>query len=214
MRTTGTVDDWYRDREDLYDVVVALREIVLAAGLDEALKWGQPAYTHHGKNIALVGMRRAGAIITFFKGALLEDPEGILVVPGENSRHARYLCFTSVDEIALKRATLETFIREAIELERAGRRVAPLPDEIEYVDELQQRMAADEAFRVAFEQLTPGRRRGYNMHFAQTSTSSTREARITRCTERILLGKGLQDCVCGHSKRPPRCDGTHKDLPQ
>ena len=85
-----------------------------------------------------------------------------------------------------------------------------LSPEVVYVEELQRRLDSDPGFREAFEALTPGRRRGYNLHFAQPKNSSTREARIDRCGERILLGKGLNDCVCGRSKRPPGCDGSHK----
>ena len=108
-----------------------------------------------------------------------------------------------------ERAYLVALIEKAIEVERAGLRVAPLPDEIDYVEELEERFQTDEAFRAAFEGLTLGRRRGYNIHFAKAKKSSTRHARIERCTERILMGKGLMDCICGRSKRYPRCDGSH-----
>ncbi len=122
----------------------------------------------------------------------------------------RYMPFTSVAQIHADRPYLESLLASAVEVARQGLKVDPLPDEIEYVEELQQRLAADPEFRAAFEGLTPGRQRAYSLHFGKARQSSTREARITRCTERILMGKGLQDCICGRSKRPPGCDGSHK----
>ncbi|MFH1463130.1 MAG: YdeI/OmpD-associated family protein [Pseudomonadota bacterium] len=210
MRSRGTADDWYRDREGWRAEAAALRGIVLAAGLTETLKWGQPTYTDRDRNIVMVSVRRAAAIVGFFKGALLDDPGGHLAPAGERSRHVRVMVFSSLDGIAARRAYLEALIDEAVEIERAGLRVAPLPDELEYVSELRRRLAADPALRAAFERLTPGRRRAYNLHFTQPVHASTREARITRATARILAGKGLGDCVCGHTEHPPRCDGSHK----
>jgi uncharacterized protein YdeI (YjbR/CyaY-like superfamily) len=211
MRTTGTADDWYSERDQWQAEVCALREIVLAAGLTECVKWGQPAYALDDSNVAIVSYRKAGAIVTFLKGSLLDDPEGELISPGENTRHGRYALYGSVQEIASRRASLEALLASAIAVERSGATVEPVrPEDVEYVGELAARLASDDVFRAAFEALTPGRRRGYAMHFAQPKNASTRLARIERCTERILAGKGLMDCVCGHSKRPPRCDGSHK----
>ncbi len=209
MKIHATADDWYAAQDAWRDELRALREVVLATGLVETLKWGQPCYTDRRKNIVIVSCRQEWALASLFKGALLEDPQGRLVQPGR-ARSGRYLPFTSVEQVTADRAYLTTLIERAIEVERAGLRVEPLPDEFGYVEELQQRLAADEPFRVAFEGLTPGRRRGYNLHFESAKKPATREARIDRCTERILAGKGLLDCICGRSKRYPRCDGSHK----
>ena len=211
MKAHATPDQWYDGREAWRDELAALRLIVLGTGLAETLKWKQPCYTDRDKNIVIIGQRKHCALVSFLKGALLDDPRGCLVQPGQE-RSGRYMRFTSVTQVERDRSYLHAMIHKAIEAERAGLRVAPLPAEIDYVAELQQRLDADEALRVAFEGLTPGRRRGYNLHFARSNKSSTREARITRCQERILLGRGLLDCVCGHSKRPPGCDGSHKAL--
>ncbi|MCB9745734.1 MAG: YdeI/OmpD-associated family protein [Alphaproteobacteria bacterium] len=212
MRTTGTVDDWFNEHETWPAEVAALRALVLEAGLDEVLKWGQPTYMGQDHNLLIVSALKAGATISFFRGAVLNDPEGQLVSPGENSRHTRYLIFTSVEEIAARRPYVEALIADALAAVAEDRRPPPLPEQIDYVDELQARLDADEAFREAFEGLTPGRRRAYNIHFSGAKQSSTREDRIERCTERILMGKGFHDCICGHSKRYPRCDGSHKQF--
>lgn len=211
MKRHQTVDAWYAAQEPWHDEVGALRTIVLGTGLTETLKWKHPCYMDHGKNIVLVGWRKDCALVSFLKGALIDDPQQRLVRPGQD-RSGRYFPFETVDAVREGRAYLESLIASAVAVERAGLRVPPLPDAISYVEELEQRLHADEAFRTAFEALSVGRRRGYALHFAKAKQSSTREARIDKCTERILLGKGLTDCICGRSRRMPRCDGSHRSV--
>lgn len=209
MTTYTDSDDWFDNCTSWKAEVGALRAIVLDAGLVETLKWKHPCYTDNDRNILIISKRKQCAIISFLNGALIDEPQGRFVQPGID-RSVRYLGYKSVEEVNGDRAYIETLISKAVDAKRAGLRVEPLPDEIEYVEELRTRLDADDGFRTAFEALTPGRRRGYNLHFSQSKKSSTREARIARCEERIFQGKGLRDCVCGHTKRPPGCDGSHK----
>lgn len=208
MKTYATVDDWLADLEAWRDEAAALRRIVLAAGLEETVKWGQPCYTDAGRNIAIVSWRKGSAILSFFKGALLDDPEGRLVQPGA-ARAGRYLPFTTVAAIEAAEPRIRALLAQAVAVERAGLRLPPRPDTIAFIPELQERLDADPAFREAFEALTPGRQRTYDHHFGRAKQSATRVARIEAATERILAGKGLRDCVCGRSQRLPRCDGSH-----
>lgn len=212
MNSAETPDDWFVGCEHWQAETRALRTILLGAGLAETLKWQQPCYTDQGKNIALVSERKSGAILSLIKGALLDDPAGRLVRPGE-ARSGRYLLFTSVEQVLEDQAYLEALLAQAVAFTRAGRRVEPLSDELVYTDELAARLSRDAALRGAFEALTLGRRRGYNLYFGKAKKAKTREDRITRYTPRILMGKGMLDCVCGHSNRPPGCDGSHKQHP-
>lgn len=205
-----SVDAWFSARETWRDELDALRSIVLGAGLGETLKWRQPCYTHAGSNVVIVSARKDAAVVSFLRGALLSDPDDRLIQPGEHARSARYMPFPSAAAIADDRAYLEALLAEAKTLHAEGRRVEPSPDAIEFVPELQDRLDGDEAFREAFLGLTKGRQRGYNLHIGGAKQADTREGRIDRLTPRILARKGLRDCVCGHSKRPPGCDGSHK----
>lgn len=209
MREPEDVDDWYATHAHWPAEVALLRRIVRAHGLEETLRWRQPCYRDAGRNILIVSWRNAGAVLSFLKGALLEDPDGRLVQPGQ-AREGRYLCFSSCDQILAERGAIDAWIRGAVEVERLGLKLPPRADALELVEELRARMEADPVFGEAFEALTPGRQRGYNLHFGKAKQAATREAGIDRCTERILLGKGLQDCICGKSARMPRCDGSHK----
>ena len=207
-----TADAWYADPDQAHwrDVVEAIRPLLLEAGLDETVKWGQPCYTDQGKNIAIVGWMKGSAILSFFKGALLTDPGGRFEQAG-SVREARYLPYQTVAHVEAERGFIGGLIREAVEATRAGRTLPPRED-LELVEELQQRIHADPAFREAWAALTPGRKRGFNIHFGKAKKSATRVSRIEAALPRIMAGKGIFECACGLSKRPPRCDGSHKQL--
>ena len=128
----------------------------------------------------------------FFKGALLSDPAGILEEQGPNSRSARRIRFTSVEDVVRLAGTIKDYIADAIEVEEAGLEVGPAPELI-LVEELQHRLDADSTFRSAFEALTPGRQREYNLHFSGAKQAKTREARIEKYAAQIADGKGLRD---------------------
>jgi uncharacterized protein YdeI (YjbR/CyaY-like superfamily) len=174
--------------------LAALRQICLESGLTEDLKWSHPCYTHGGKNIALIGAFNDFCSLSFFKGALLADPAGLLTSAGENTQSARLVRITDGSQIAANEASLRALIAEAIAVEVSGRKVASKPvSEYAMPDELAQKFAAQPALRVAFEALTPGRQKAYLLHFAQPKQSATRTSRIEKVVERILAGKGLYD---------------------
>ena len=172
----------------------SLREILQASGLAEEVKWSAPCYTHEGKNILMLSAVKDSVIISFFHGAELTDPEGILEKPGEFSRFARYLRFTNPDEIESRKTTIQNYIREAIRLERSGKRTAAARDvSLEYPDELVQQFKLYRDFEKAFAALTPGRQRGYLIHFSSAKQPKTRTARIEKFMPKIFEGKGWNE---------------------
>ncbi len=186
------VDVYIQQARKWPEEIVALRPILLGAGLTEEIKWGKPCYTHGGRNIVIVQEMNDFLALMFFKGALLEDPEGVLEDQGPNSRSARRICFTSVDEVTRLADTVRTYLEEAIDVEESGLQVAEVP-ELVLVEELQSRLSRDVAFRAAFESLTPGRQREYNLYFSDAKQAATRQARVEKYGEKILKGKGLRD---------------------
>nr|WP_246717437.1 YdeI/OmpD-associated family protein [Oricola nitratireducens] len=173
--------------------MAALRTILLACPLTEDFKWRSPVYTAHGGNVATVWGLKDNAALSFFKGVLLRDPEGILLAPGENSRSVRMVKFTGLAEIAAMEAVLKDYIREAVENEKAGRKVDFPKDDLDYPEELVDRLDGDPDFRTAFEALTPGRQRGWVLHFSGAKQSATRASRIEKAAPRILAGRGMHD---------------------
>jgi uncharacterized protein YdeI (YjbR/CyaY-like superfamily) len=169
-----------------------LRSILLDCGLDEELKWGKPCFQFEGSNVAIIQPFKAHCSLMFFKGALLKDPHGLLRSQGENTQSALRLEFTSEAEI--EKAVVKTYVSEAIGVEKAGLRVDfKAKRELALPEELTQRLQKNRKLAKAFDALTPGRRRGYVMHFASAKRSETRVARIEKCAPRILAGKGLHD---------------------
>jgi uncharacterized protein YdeI (YjbR/CyaY-like superfamily) len=188
------VDAFLRRQDKWRPEFKKLRELLLDSGLTEDLKWGQPCYALDGKNVALIHGFKEYCAILFHKGALLKDPKGILIQQTKNVQSARQIRFTSVQEVTKLEKTLKAYLREAIEIERAGLKVQfKKTEDIEVPEELESRLAANAKLKAAFAALTPGRQRGYIFHFAQPKLSKTRAARVEKNVPRILEGLGLDD---------------------
>jgi uncharacterized protein YdeI (YjbR/CyaY-like superfamily) len=171
-----------------------LRKILLDSGLTEDLKWGQPCYALDGKNIALIHGFKEYCAILFHKGSLLRDPKRVLIQQTKNVQAARQIRFTSVQEVTKLAKTVKDYLREAIEVERAGLKVPfKKTEELELPEEFKSKLAANAKLRAAFGALTPGRQRGYIFHFSQPKLSTTRTARVEKHIPRILKGLGLDD---------------------
>lgn len=193
------------------DEIALIRQILLDYGLVEAFKWRNPCYIHNHKNIALIGSFKDFCCLAFFKGALLKDSEGILKQQGENTQSARIVPFTNVSEIIRLRPILKAYVFEAIEVEKSGLKIDyKKAEEMERPEELQLKFDRDPDFESAFQNLTSGRQKGYLLYFSGAKQAKTRESRIEKYRARILDGKGMHDCVCGHSQKMPSCDGSHK----
>lgn len=188
-----------------------LRRILLDCSLTEELKWGKPCYTYGKSNVLILYTLKAFCGPGFFKGALLKDEERILVKPGENSQSTRYIKFTDKHQIIEMEPILKAYIYEAIEVEKEGLEVNfKAKNELVFPEELLQKFAENTPLKTAFEALTPGRQRGYNLYFSAPKQSKTRTSRIEKYIQKILDRKGFHDCTCGHSKKLPVCDGSHK----
>lgn len=173
----------------------ALRPQLLRAGLEEELKWGKPCYTYEWSNVVIFQPFKEMCALLFFKGALLQDADGVLREQGENTRSALRLEFRSLADVTAAKATIASLVQDAIDVERAGLSVPKraLGDDGPYPEELAVLLDADPALRDAWERLTPGRRRGWLLHFNGAKQSKTRVARIERATPLIFEGFGMHD---------------------
>jgi len=188
------VDFYFSKAKKWQKELETLRTIVLDCGLTEELKWGVPCYTFQKSNIVLIHSFKEYCALLFFKGALLNDANGILIQQTERVQAARQVRFTHVREIAQLAAVLKTYIYEAIEVEKAGLKV-PLKktSEFKMPEEFQTKLNKTPALKKAFNALTPGRQRAYILYFSAPKQSKTRESRIEKYREQILHGKGLND---------------------
>jgi uncharacterized protein YdeI (YjbR/CyaY-like superfamily) len=188
------VEFYFAKEEKWQDEISKLRKVVLDCGLSEELKWGCPCYTFQGTNIVLIHVFKEYCALLFFKGALLNDANGILVQQTKNVQSARQVRFTNAREITKLASTLKAYIFEAIEVEKAGLKVEmkktreyPVPEEF------QLKLDKNPSLKKAFHALTPGRQRGYLLYFSSAKQASTREARVEKYLKQILSGKGLDD---------------------
>jgi len=190
-----------------------LREILLACQLEEEIKWGIPCYTINKGIVVIIQAFKNHCDLGFFKGALLQDKAGILIKAGENTQASRQMRFTDIKEIEKRSKIIKSYIKEAITVEKNGLKYIgeSIAEPIQVI-ELQQIFKKDAALKKAFESLTPGRQRGYLIHFSGAKQSETRIARIHKQASKIMCGKGMNDCTCGLSKRMPNCDGSHNKL--
>jgi uncharacterized protein YdeI (YjbR/CyaY-like superfamily) len=188
------VDIFLSNAQKWQEELEKLRTICLDCGLTEELKWGQPCYMFHSSNVVIMGELKDHCALSFFKGALLYDAEGILIKPGENTQSGRWVKFSSVREIVEMEPILKAYIYEAIEVEKAGVKVN-LKTTADFVipEEFQLKLDAIPALKTAFYALTPGRQRAYILYFSAPKQSKTREARVEKLIPQILSGKGLND---------------------
>lgn len=171
-----------------------LRRLLLETELTEEYKWSQPCYTLNGKNVLILTAFKDYCCLAFFKGSLLKDTHQLLVTPGEHSQAARQLRYTSTAEVIRDKALIRAYIQDAIELEKSGAKVEfNQKNELELAEELLRKMNEDQAFKKAFEALTPGRQRGYHLYFSSPKQSATRTSRIEKCMPRIFEGKGWNE---------------------
>jgi uncharacterized protein YdeI (YjbR/CyaY-like superfamily) len=193
------------------DILLLLRKTLLNTSLTEEYKWKQPCYTLNGKNVIILAGLKDHVIISFFKGALLNNENEILQKAGENSQAARVIRLYTFEEAKSHLSFIKASIKAAIENEEKGVKVEKDESaEIEIPIELKEVFKKDTNYKKAFFKLTPGRQRAYLIFFTGAKQSETRYSRIEKFRKRILDGYGFNDCVCGLSKRKPSCDGSHK----
>ncbi len=188
------VDFYFNKSKNWQQELEQLRMTVLDCGLTEELKWGCPCYTFEKSNIVLIHVFKEYCALLFFKGALLNDANGILIQQTENVQVARQIRFTNVQEIVEMEPILKSYVYEAVEVEKTGLKVdLKKTTEFNIPEEFQHKLNEMPALKMAFEALTPGRQRAYLLHFSAPKQAKTRELRVEKSIQQILNGKGLDD---------------------
>lgn len=188
------VDFYFSKTQKWQKELEKLRMIILNCKLTEELKWGVPCYKFQNSNIVLIHVFKEYCALLFFKGALLNDANGILIQQTKNVQAARQIRFTNIREIVERETILKAYIYEAIEVEKAGLKVN-FKKTTEFIipEEFQNKLDEIPALKTAFNALTPGRQRAYNLYFSEPKQSKTRESRVEKYMQQILNRKGLND---------------------
>ncbi len=192
MKDYTDVDAYLADSDQWPDEIAAIRPILLSCGLDETIKWGKPCYCIDDENVVLIQEFSDHLGLMFFQGVLIDDPHEVLHAQGPNTHGPKRMKFTSVGDVESLAEVIKTYVDEAIHHARVGTELPPRPEEA-LAPELQERLADNDALAEAFNELTPGRQREYNLHISDAKQSATRHRRIDKVVSRILDGKGLRD---------------------
>lgn len=194
MTTNPKIERYFSGAKKWPEELAKLRKILRSCELTEELKWGKPCYAWEGSNVVLIVPFKDTCALLFTKGALLKDPKGLLIKPGENTQSARQMRFTSAKEITKLESVVKAYVQEAVEVEKAGLEVTLIKStELKFPAEFQNKLDRIPALKAAFTALTPGRQRAYYIYFSAPKQSKTREARVEKCMRSILEGKGLND---------------------
>lgn len=175
------------------ELLLPLRRLLISSGLREEIKWMQPCYTLAGKNVALLAAQKRCVVLSFFQGEQLPDPDGLLTRAGPNARYGKVMRLTNLAEMTALESTICGFIEAAKSLSRSAKKpesVLQSNDELLIPAELKEIFLHDAAYQAAFDALTPGRKRGYLLHFNAAKQSATRTRRIEKCKAKIFAGKG------------------------
>lgn len=193
MKEYTDVDAYLADSERWPDEIAAIRPLLLSRGLVETIKWGKPCYCiDDDENVVLLQEFVDHLALMFFRGVLLEDREQVLDAQGPNTHGPKRIKFTSVGDVESLAGVVTEYVDEAIHHVRVGTDLPPRPEEALAI-ELQERLADDDQLAEAFDELTPGRQREYNLHISAAKQAETRNRRIDRVVPRILERKGLRD---------------------
>lgn len=187
------VDKFIKKAKLWQDEMIKLRAIVSKTKLQEGFKWNKPCYSFENNNVVIIQPFKNFLALMFFKGKLLKDPKGILIDNGPNSQAAKRFEFRSVSDVNKLASTVTAYIKEAIALEKSGAKVEFKKSPQAMPEELRKLFAKNAKLKKAFESLTPGRQRGYLLHFGGAKQSATRLSRIEKFIPRILDGKGIMD---------------------
>lgn len=187
--------NWFFEKDTAWQEAYAeLRSYALSTKMTEELKWGVPCYTINDTNVVLIHGFKDYCALLFHKGALMSDPHQLLIQQTKNVQAPRQLRFKSVDEIIEKKKIILHYLKEAIEIEKSGKKFElKKTEEFEMPEEFSKVLNEMPELKKAFESLTPGRQRGYLLYFAQAKQAKTREARIEKYLDKILSGKGIDD---------------------
>lgn len=209
----SNTDSYFQQLQQWKEELLALRTLLLSIPLQESIKWGHACYSHADKNIVILQPFKNYLALGFFKGASISDTYKLLVKPGKYTQAGRQLRIESVADIQQKEPAIRQYLQQAILIEQKGIELpsSESPTDI-FPEEWATRLAARPALAKAFNQLTPGRQRAYQIYFSAPQQSATRERRIDKMIPLIMSGKGINDCTCGLSNKMPYCDGSHKQL--
>jgi uncharacterized protein YdeI (YjbR/CyaY-like superfamily) len=167
-----------------------LRKIILSTStkIVEDWKWG-PNYYYEGM-ICGYGAFKNHVSFVFFQGVLMSDPQKILMENAGNL-HNRHIKFTSPKEI--NATVLKEYIKEAMKNNELGEKIVqPKNKTVSLHDDFVKALNKAK-LRLKFEAYTFYKQKEMAEWISAAKQDATRESRIEKAIEMILVGKSLND---------------------
>jgi len=193
MFRSNSIVEYIEHYSEYKEALLLLRELALATGFEETVKWGAPAYTLNGKNVLGLAAFKSYVGIWFHNGVYLKDESGVLMNAQEGVTKAmRQWRFSSVDEIDID--LVKQYMEEAKANQAAGKEFK-FKKEKPKVHSVLLETALDEnaGLKKAYAALTPGKQREFAAYIQEAKQEKTRESRLQKCLPMILNGVGLND---------------------
>jgi len=195
MEKSFSVDEFILNNTKYKTELLLLREIFLATDCTEQLKWGFPTYSEGKTNIGAIGAFKEYVAIWFFQGALLSDPEHVLINAQDDVTKAlRQWRFTNADQIVEYAESIQQYIFEAKENANKGLAIKPnLNKPVIIPIELQQVLDADFHLNQSFLKISDARRREFAEYIIAAKRPDTKAKRLDIIVSMILSNTGLYD---------------------
>ncbi len=193
QKPTSTEEYLANAPEHYRDGLAAMREVLISFDLEENIKWNMPVYGYGKKNVATLFYAKAYLGVWFAQGALLADPNGILVnASPEKTVAQRQLRFKTQEEVDL--GLLRDFLLEAIQHQKDGLELGRMPaPEAQLPPELAQAFADDPKLEALYLAFTPYKQREFCESIRNAKRADTKVRRLQKAVEHIRAGRGLGD---------------------
>jgi len=195
MIRAKTVDEYILNSGNSQQALILLRDIIRSTEIEETVKWGAPAYTINGKNVAGMAAFKSYTGIWFFQGALLKDKKKKLINAQDGVTKAlRQWRFNSIEEISADAGLIKEYLEEAIGNQKQGKAIKPTKKAPPIVpNELKQLLKSNSNLKNSFESFSESKRREFTDYISEAKRQETKQKRLDKVAPMILDGVGLYD---------------------
>jgi len=195
MPSASPADAWLEKLSPLAKPICEkLRALVhrAAPDLEEVMRWSMLAFKGKGLVICLGGFKQHVNFL-FFRGAELEDPQG-LFQRDESGGSSSFIRLT--DSSQIQDAPFRDLVKRAAHLDA---NVAPLPKPVSkrapipMPAALKKALAKNKTAQQSYEKLAPSHQREYNEWISGAKQEATIQRRIEKALAKLTANEGLND---------------------
>ncbi|MDX5446953.1 MAG: YdeI/OmpD-associated family protein [Bacteroidota bacterium] len=184
------VDEYIRKKGDSWSrpILQKLRSILLSMDLEEGVKWGSPTYMNQG-NVVSMAVFKEYVSLWFYQGALLEDPENVLIAAADSTQALRQWRFQHEDDVPDEK--VRSYVAEALNNQIQGKKVKMASKRLLIPKELKEAFEKEPSIREFFDGLPPSSQRDFADHINSAKKEETRIRRLEKSLDLMRQGKDL-----------------------